>query len=579
MKKSGGQLVSYALEQVGVKYTFGIPGVHNTEIYDELNKSELITPLMVTHECGAAFAADGVSRNSDSIGCIVTVPAAGTTHAMSGIGEAYLDGIPMLIISAGVRTDSGKSYQLHHMDQEKLTAAVVKKYIQPKNHNEIVDCIYEAYKVAMSGTPGPVFVEIPAQMLLFTEEVSELPKFSGLDQNESASIDTISKIAKSLLEAKNPGLYLGWGAKEATKELIDIVEILNSPVTTSLQGISVFPYDHPLHTGAFGFGPSASSASEESFKDCDCLLAVGIRFGELATASYGSNIPENLIHVDINSDVFNKNYPAKITLECDGKIAMEALLVELKKQLTEPRSYDSSLADQIAENKQKYLDTWLSEKNDNIVNPGWFFKHLNEKLNEDAFVVLDDGNHTFLAAELYRCNQSKHLTSPTDFNAMGYGVPATIGTKCMNPNNQVIGIVGDGGFLMTGMELLTATANGLGVIIFVFHDGELGQISQFQATPMNRKTCTVLPDIKIEGFAIATGAYFLEMTNDHEVANVIDQALEISNTGRPVLVDVKIDYSKKTKFTNGVVKTNLSRFPLGQKVRFIGRALKRHVLG
>jgi acetolactate synthase-1/2/3 large subunit len=162
---------------------------------------------------------------------------------------------------------------------------------------------------------------------------------------------------------------------------------------------------------------------------------------------------------------------------------------------------------------------------------------------------------------------------------MGYCVPAAIGVKLTHPDHQVVAIVGDGAFLMTSLEILTATRMKLGAVFFVFHDGELAQISQFQQIPLNRKTCTVLADVKIEGIATATGAAFLSMSSDEQAGAVIDKAFKIAATGRPVIVDVKIDYSRKSEFTQGVVKVNLSRFPLNQKLRFIGRALKRHIFG
>lgn len=161
---------------------------------------------------------------------------------------------------------------------------------------------------------------------------------------------------------------------------------------------------------------------------------------------------------------------------------------------------------------------------------------------------------------------------------MGYCVPAANAVKLSHPDEQVIAIVGDGAFLMTGMELLTAATYGLGVVYFVFHDGELGQISQFQKVPLNKKTCTVLGQINLKGIADATGAHFIAMQNDHEIEAKINEAFLMAKEGRPVLVDVKIDYSKKTRLTKGVLKTNLGRFPLKEKIRFVARALKRHVV-
>ena len=185
MKKTGASLAVYALEQIGVKYTFGIPGVHNIELYDELNSSKQIEPILVTHEGGASFMALGVSCTSNSIGTLMTVPAAGTTNAMSGIGEAFLDGIPMLIISGGTRQDSGRHYQLHQLNQENLVKEITKAYFKIEAHNDIISTIYKAYDIATSGEPGPVFIEIPMEIQMFKGAVDKLLSYTKSYQNPS----------------------------------------------------------------------------------------------------------------------------------------------------------------------------------------------------------------------------------------------------------------------------------------------------------------------------------------------------------------------------------------------------------
>jgi acetolactate synthase-1/2/3 large subunit len=578
MKKSGAFLLVYALEQIGVKFTFGIPGVHNTEIYDELNKSTKIEPVLVTHEGGASFMADGISRTTNSIGTTVIVPAAGTTHAMSGIGEAFLDGIPMLVISGGTRRDTGRQYQLHQLDLEPLVSAIVKKYYLIEKHEDIIPTLYEAYEMATSGEPGPVFVEIPVEIQMFSGKVSHLPKFIQKEGKLSVDNQLINDAAELVAKAKKPGIYVGWGGVEATEELEKLAERLNAPVATTFQGLSSFRANHPLHTGV-GFGASALPASKKAFADCDCLIAIGARFSELATGSYGMVVPENLIHIDINPDVFDKNYPTSVAIEGDAKIVLKAINVALQGQKIESSRDKDPLEKMIAFEKEAYRSTWMKKKLDTQVAPGYFFQSLRDQTPDNVLMVVDDGKHTFLTAELFPVYEPGHLISPTDFNCMGYAVPAAIGVKMGNPEKTVVTIVGDGAFQMTCMELITAATYGLGIIVFVFHDGELGQISQFQKIPMNRKTCTTLGNLNIEGVAIATGAHFLAMNNDHEIESVIKEAQRLSLENKPVIVDVKIDYSKKTMLTKGVVKTNLSRFPLREKVRFISRAIKRNILG
>jgi len=576
MKKTGAWLVRYALEQIGVKHTFGIPGVHTTETYDELNKSELIQPILVTHEGGAAFMADAISRTSDNIGTLLIVPAAGVTHASSGIGEAFLDGIPMLVISGGIHTASGKSYQLHDVNQHALLAPITKKTYKIETHEQIVPAIYEAFEIAREGEPGPVFVEVPVNLQLFPGEVSEPQPYIASNQEVKLDQAAIEQAAQRLYEADRPGLFLGWGAVDAMRDSIKIAEFLNAPVSTTLQGLSAFPGNHALHTG-MSFGPAAVPAAENAFKHCDCLLAVGTRFSEIATASYGVNPPENLIHIDINKNVFNANYPAAVTIEGDSKTILAALLTALQK-LGEPKPDSHKIKSGIKNDKAAYLNEWLKHDSKGRVNPARFFIELRKQLDDDAYVVADDGNHTFLTAELMPINRARGFISPTDFNCMGYATPAVTATKLVNPDKQVVGIIGDGAFLMTCMETLTATSLGLGGVYFVFNDGELSQISQAQEIPYNRKTCTVLHEVKIKGVAEATGCAFISIENDAECESGIQKALAFATQNRPVIVDVKIDNSKRTRFTRGIVKSNLERFTISNKVRFIGRALLRRVL-
>ena len=364
--------------------------------------------------------------------------------------------------------------------------------------------------------------------------------------------------------------------QNASEYSIKIAEMLNAPVATTLQGLSSFPANNELHTG-LGFGNNATPTGQKAFKNIDSLLAVGVRFSELATGSFGVNVPENLIHIDINPEVFDKNYKTKLAIEGDATIVLKALYEELKKIDFTANKEDKKA--QIKKEKEKYFNSWLENKSKEIVSPGFFFKSLREKLPEDVIITTDDGKHTFLTAELFPIYKPRHFISPTDFNSMGYCVPATIGAKLANPNKKVVGIAGDGAFTTTGFELITAKTHKLGLIVFVFSDGELGQISQFQKVPLKYKTATILGKLNLEGVALATGVRFVKINNDFEIDEKIDEAIKLSNDGETVLVDVNIDYSKKTVLTKGVIKTNLLRFPLKEKIRFISRALKRHTIG
>lgn len=239
----------------------------------------------------------------------------------------------------------------------------------------------------------------------------------------------------------------------------------------------------------------------------------------------------------------------------------------------------SELAQRIAADKAAYVKEWLQHDSHGRVNPAVFCQALRAQLGDQAIVVADDGNHTFLLAELMPIHAARGFISPSDFNAMGYCVPGMIGAKLANPQRQVVGVVGDGALRMTGLELVTASSLGLDLVLFVFNDGELSQIAQAQEIPYNRKTCTVLRPLNLAALAETTGAAFVAIENNAQCADGITRAMTLAGEGRPVLVDVRIDYSKRTRFTEGVVKATLKRFTPRDKLRVVSRALWRRVTG
>lgn len=576
-RKTGAWLARYALEQLPVSHTFGIPGVHTTELYDELAQSEKIRPMLVTHEVCGAFAADAISRTSNGqIGCLVIVPAAGVTHAMSGIGECFLDGIPLLVITGGPRTDVKYGYQLHGIDQQRLVDGIVKRSWKVAEHSEIVPAIFEAYRTAVSGVPGPVLVEIPVNLQLFGQPVDGVPVFDP-PSPEPVQLDReLDEAARLLCQARSPGIFAGWGAVDVSDNVKKIAELLGAPVSTTLQGLSAFSGNHPLHTG-MGFSRAAVPAAENAFSDCDCMLAIGVSFGEIPTGSFSCPVPENLIHIDISSQVIGRNFPAKVGMVGDARIIVPQLLARIQSRAADQSSRRRKLETQIARDKAAYREEWHAHRTDRV-NPALFFEELRRQLQDDAIMTVDDGNHTFLAAELFEVRRPRTFISPTDFNSMGYAVPAAIGAKLASPSRQVVSIVGDGAFLMTGLEITTAVTQGLGITYFVFDDGELSQISQGQEIPYNRKSCTTLGKFRLQGIADATGAQYVAIENNEQLATAIRQALT-DGKNQPVIVDVHIDYSKRTRFTKGVVKAAVKSFPIRDAARFLGRSLVRKVTG
>ena len=571
MKLTGGQIVVRALEDEGIPFTFGIPGTHNIELYDALAASTTVRPVLVTDEQSASFMADAVWRSSGRLACANVVPGAGLTHAMSGIGEAYLDNVALLVLGCGIRRDTGKAYQLHDVDQSAMVRPVTKAQFRPQSGEELYATIREACRIAREAPPGPVFVEVPANLYLFTHDCALdaplAPSPSPLAPAE------VSRAADLLNGAKHPLLYLGLGAAPAGDALITLAEQLEAPVATTFQGKGVFPESHPLALWP-GFGDAAPPFAREIADGCDATLAIGCRFGEVATGSYGMAVPRPLVHADVDPGVFGRNYPADATITGDSSAVVQALLDRLT---AHPRN--EALRARIRGGREAVDGERAAGSDTGRVSPYRLLRGLQEKFGSDSIFTADSGNGTFLAVEMLRLEKPGKLLAPVDYSCMGYAVPAAIGAKLARPECPVIALAGDGAFLMTGLELLTAAQLGVAAAVFVLNDGELAQIAQFQEVALNRKTASILPGYDLEPLARALRVEFLTLDRDADIAAVLDRAAALTAAGRPVLVDTAIDYSEKTFFTRGVVKTTLLRLPWRDRLRFVARALARKVIG
>jgi acetolactate synthase-1/2/3 large subunit len=582
MKMTGGAIVVRALADEGIRLAFGIPGTHNIELYDAFGDSDLVRPVLVTDEQSAGFMADGLWRASGELGCVNIVPGAGLTHALSGIAEAFMDGVPMLVLGCGIRRNTTHAYQLHDVDQLAIAAPVVKATFRPESGADLYRIIREACALARSGTPGPVMVEVSIDLYLTRHEVD--PDRWSAPPALPIPVAPREQIARAAAFLSSHGvkplLYAGLGAQGATAELLALAERLEAPVATTIQGKGVFPESHPLFLWN-GFGATAPPFVRQIATERDLTLALGCRFSEVGTGSYGCTPPGPLIHVDINGDVLNRNFPATVGIVADARGFLTDLLNELSGQYTVRRVVppDPALRERIREGHAAVRTEWREHRSEGRVTPFVLLDALQQEFGPDAVFTADSGNGTFLAMECLRLERPGRFLAPVDYSCMGYSVPAAIGAALGKPGVPVLALAGDGAFLMTGLELLTAASQRIPVAVFVLRDRELAQIAQFQSTAFNRTVASTLPDYHLGSIAEAVGVEWLSLDSDAEVVDVLRAAHATLEAGRPVLVDVAIDYSEKTWFTRGVVKTMLHRLPWPERVRFVGRALGRKLLG
>lgn len=572
MRLTGGQIVVRALEDEGIAFTFGIPGTHNIELYDALAESDSVRAILVTDEQSAGFMADAAWRASGRMACVNIVPGAGLTHALSGIAEAFMDNVPMLVLGCGIRRDTGMGYQLHDVDQLALARPVTKAQFRPETGEEIYPTIRRACRIAREGAPGPVFVEIPANLYLFRHDFRP-PAEQQHVAAPAPSEEEVSRAVEILANARRPLLYVGLGAAGAGEDLVRLAERLDAPVATTFQGKGVFPESHPLFLWP-GFGAAAPKFVREIAEECDVTLAIGCKFGEVATASYGMEPHGTLIHVDIDPAVLGRNYPADLPIVSDGGAFVRALLAAIPEREAPP---DAVLRRRIQEGHDDVWKTWEEEAGEDGVTPARLLRALQHRFGPRTVFTTDSGNGTFLAMECLRLDRQGHFLAPVDYSCMGYAVPAAIGAKFAAPDTPVVALAGDGAFLMTGLELITAARYRLPIVVVLLRDRELAQISQFQETALGRKTCSELADYDLDAVCSGLGIPTLALRHDDEIDDVLARAAGITASGSPVVIDCAIDYSRKTYFTRGVVKTNMLRLPWPDRLRFVARAVARRV--
>jgi len=567
--QSGAELIMSALKAEGVDRIFGIPGVQNLELFDALKDSGIET-VLVTHELCAAFMAEATSRVTGKAGCALTVPGPGLTNALTGIGEALLDSSPVVVIVPGARNDTTLQYQLHQTSQAELARPITKAAIRVEKADDIYPEIRRAFGIATSGEPGPVVLEVPYNLFMWRAEPRQPASPPAV---ASPDPQTIKKILRLLRAAKRVGIYAGFGASDAHGELMRLAELLQAPIATTLGGRGVVPEDFAYSVG-FGFGASGTAIAEEVFAECDLVLAVGCKFGEVATGAYGFPKPRTLVHIDINEEVVGRNMPATVGLAADARVALGLLVAALEHDPEAgSRPPDTALINRIEAWRSEFAAAVESEPAwESSVNPAKLMGTLRRLAARDAIITTDSGGHQFWVAEYFPVYARRSYLTPTDYQSMGYSVPAMIAAKLACPSRQVIGVVGDGSFLMTGVELVTAARLGLDPVVVIFNDGELGIIREAQEKIFRRTSAVKLRNPDFEALARAYGASYFLIASDAEIEPGLRSALA---AGGLAVVDARVEYREMTRYFKGASSAVMGRMPLAEKARMAARLVRR----
>ncbi len=555
-----------ALKLLGVERVFGLPGIQNIELFDALADAPFPT-FTPTNESAAIFMADAHARVTGKLGVAVVTAGPGLTNALTGIAEARLDSSPLVVLVSASGEVAGKSFQLHQIQQNAVVEPLVKGCFKPTTAEEVPQAVLRAAELARQGEPGPALVELPSTLLM---ERARFTFSTGATQVVSPDITSqLDAAAERLRHSPSVGIYAGAGALAAADELRALAELLQAPVATTISGRGVISEDHPLSVG-FGFGRSGTAAAWRVFRKIHALLAVGCKYGETATGAYGLRPPPEHIHIDINPSSLGANYPASLAVTSDAKVALRGLLDRLKKDRRPANTRLQELISQVRARSEVKAST--APASSVGVTPSRFLRLLRRYLDRDAILVTDSGAHQFWALNDFPVYSPRSFLAPADFQAMGFSIPAAISAKLAFPTRQVVSLVGDGGFLMSGFECLNAVRWGAKIIVVVFRDGAWGLIKEAQRRVYRRTPFTQIPNPDLQLLAQSFGMRYVRIANDSDTEQGLSQTLA---AGVPALVDVNVSYAEPPPYVKGAGPQMFRNLPPRLRVGVALRFAKR----
>jgi acetolactate synthase-1/2/3 large subunit len=569
-KLTGAQALVEALIQEGTDCVFGIPGAQENELWDTM-KTRGLHYLLVTHEFSASTAADGAARATGKPGVICVVPGPGLTNALSGIGEALLDSIPMVCIVGDVaQGEKYKPFQVHALNQVGILEQVTKHVFAVSDVSEIPGAVRQAFQLAMTGEPGPVGVVVPYNLLIEECKFNDGP----IGPPPLAFDEPAVQCALALLADRKLrwGIYAGLGCMDYAEPLAKVAELLQAPVATSVSGKGVISDCHPLAVG-WGYGPQGTCTAEHIFKHVDGVLAIGVKYSEVSTAYY--NIPKHkhLIQVDANPHNLGAIVKPDCCVLADAGLFLHRVL-ESADMVGRPP--DGKLVAEIDKLREcEYRKANAENYGKCGVDPVQLILALRRTLCQDALVFVDVTMTEHWAAEFFPVLCPRTYFNPTDNQAMGWSIPASIGAQRVMPGRQVVTITGDGCFLMSAMEISTAARECLPVKFFVLDDQAYHYMQALQKPAYLQTTATILARLDYAALAHGFGVGYQEIDLSCELEAGIRGALDMPG---PVLVRVVTDYGKRPCRWIDAAKSKFTKeLTTHQKMRFLARIGSRAV--
>ena len=536
MQLTGSQILVECLKEQGVDTIFGYPGGSVLNIYDELYRHQNeIRHILTSHEQGASHAADGYARSTGKVGVCLATSGPGATNLVTGIATAYMDSVPMVAITGNVTVNLLGKDSFQEVDIAGITMPITKHNFIVKDVERLAETLRKAFKIAQTGRPGPVLVDIAKDVTANKTEYNKAAIAKIERVKDTFTNEDIETAIKMIKEAKKPMIFIGGGAviSDAENETKEFVYKVDAPVTDTLMGKGAFSGEDPLYTGMLGM--HGTKTANFSVTECDLLITIGARFSDRVTGN-AKKFAKNakILQIDIDPVEINKNVIVNHCIIGDVKEVLTVINQHLE------QCDNKEWVEHVKENKQKYPLTYHEDK---LTGP-YILEKLYEVTNGDAIITTEVGQHQMWSAQFYKYKMPRTFITSGGLGTMGYGLGACIGAKVGNPEKIVVNIAGDGCFRMNMNEIATAARYNIPIIQIIFNNHVLGMVRQWQTLFYGQRySQTTLNDsVDFVKVSEAMGANAFRITKKEEVEPILKKAIAMN---APVVIDCQIESDDK----------------------------------
>ncbi len=548
MKMNGARILLESLKREGVDLVFGYPGGTVINLYDELMNMREIRHILPRHEQGGTHAADGYARASGKVGVAIATSGPGATNTITGIATAYMDSIPMVIITGQVPTPLIGNDAFQEVDIIGITRPITKHSFLIRSAKDIPAIVQKAFYIARSGRPGPVLIDFPKDVQISQAEFKwpENVDIRGYKPNIEGHQRQIEKAVDMMLAARRPVMYVGGGVilANAAAELTDLARTMQIPVTTTLMGLGSFPESDPLSLKMLGM--HGAYCANMAITHTDLVIAVGSRFDDRVTGKIATFAPHaKIIHIDVDPTSIRKNVRVDLPIVGDTRDVLAKMLEYAKNHPDKVAALHSAMEawhEDISGWKEKHPIGYKASTS--IIKPQYVIQKLRELSDDDAIMATDVGQHQMWVAQFFGFQLPRTLLTSGGLGTMGYGLPAAMGAQAAFPKRQVLCVCGDGGVQMNMQEMATLVQQRLPVKIIILNNNFLGMVRQWQELFFDKRysqTCLELP-MDFVKLAEAYGAKGLKADKPSEVERVLKEGL--AHKG-PVIMEFKIAREEK----------------------------------